>query len=58
MVVLDEPGTDIGLLGKRPFIEALEKESPVIAEHLRLQYEDFGKLGGNDVHPLYPNSER
>jgi hypothetical protein len=48
MVVLDETDADTGLLGKRPFIEALEKESPVIAEDLRLDDQHIRNLGPDD----------
>ena len=54
MVVLDEVGIDAGRFPEHAAVEALVEEAALVAEDLRLQHEDVGNVGTNDVHGWQP----
>src|SRR5687767_12022756 len=50
MVVLHEICLDAGLLPENALVHALEEEPALVPEHPRLDYQDFGYIGADDVH--------
>jgi hypothetical protein len=60
MIVLNKGIGDAGLIGQQPLVVALEEEASTVAKNFRLQDQNIGNLGLDNVHviPLIPCGER